>query len=415
MINMQKLLIFIGIFLGSWLFLMPFLNITGGFWTAILFTVAITLTLDFFGKMKLFPFPLKKNIAFFLMAGIWVWGIFMAGWFSGLLGGIGLPGTGAAVTGVFTEPSEITSGACAVTEEIHGKSATMGLNAWNLESNTPYSAAVDLGADCWVFKNGNSPTDFTNNTDDTSGGSITGFSGGDTLYMYCGGSSYYTEPLEGFCVDDLTPSVNLNAHQIITHAGLAITGYDDTGGTALTAESYNGDYYITQGAGGEDSIYIKLKANLANRAYQFCAWCTVKYYNVSEVIPQGEEGTYTPVVTPQHMKALTINRNNTDNENTTETYDCYRLAEPILMQEWDSIKEQFVVEADDTNDPWYNPASAKQNGFAIIAKDCTYSRGGDGKIYLDFYTHDTAQSDVGLDEEDHEPWGKDSGVTIADR
>ncbi len=74
-----------------------------------------------------------------------------------------------------------------------------------------------------------------------------------------------------------------------------------------------------------------------------------------------------------------------------------------------------VVEAHATNDPVDKQglsASDVLEGFAIIAKDCTYSRGSDGKAYDDFYAHTSAEADVGLDETETSPRGGQIGVQI---
>ena len=92
--------------------------------------------------------------------------------------------------------------------------------------------------------------------------------------------------------------------------------------------------------------------------------------------------------------------------------------------------DQFEVEASSTNDPISQGAkdaqntdyaggsnsncnSTKFNGFAVVALDATQAKGADGAVYTDYYTHDSAESNVGMTETLTSPLGKDNGVLIA--
>ena len=385
----------------SWLFLAPMIGISG--WLNVLiFSAALALTLDFLGIFKVFPFRLKKNVALILMIGLWAFLGFQLGWFGQF-----------PPTAQVTQPAPTTPAGCweSISPEIRGTSATLTLNAWDLESNTPYSSAVDTTV--YLYRNGNDATDYVTSSSDTSAASITGFAVGDTVYIYGGDSSYYVEPVEGLCIDAQQKSVSIDAHRIAAESDLQITGYDDTGSATLSAGTSNeDDYYITMGAGEEKAIYLKLKVNAANKAYQFCAWGVATFYNISSVEPQNVEGTYTKVATPKHMESVAIKVNETSGATITEDYVVYKLSSPILLHEWDSIKEQFVVESDSTNDPQGNGGTTNLNGFAIIAKDCAWARGEDGRMYFDFYQHDSSEADVGLDETETSPYGKQTGVII---
>jgi len=409
---------FIVLLLAVYFVLAPWLGLSGSLWVTVAFAFALALTLDYFNVLRIFPFKLKRNIALILMVVLWGFTAYSAGWLSGILP------TGAVTTTGFKEPTRVPKAGCSVSEELRGKAATITVNAWDLESNTPYSSPVDFATNCFDYKNGNSPTSFVGNSSDTSSGSLGGYVVGDTLYMYCGGSTYYGESIEGWCIDNQYPTLVINAHTISTaDSSNSITVYDNTGGTVLsTGAGTDGDsdYYMSLGAGADDSIYVKLKVNAANKAYQFCAWGVAEFYNISKVSPQNVEATYTNVPTPQHMKSISI-RVNTSGSNTDidgQDYTVYRASAPIMLHEWDSIKEKFVVEADDTYDPIGGNTGTNQstlNGFAILAKDCTYSRGDDGKVYLDFYQHDSAQADVGMDEVETSPAGKTDSTLISVR
>ena len=393
-----------------WFFLAAWLGISGLIPTLV-FALALALSLDFFGVWKIFPFKLKRNIAMILLIGLWGFLALQMGWLGGIIPGFQL----AAVTPITVTPTAVTPTTCmnSVSEEIRGTTATIDVNAWDQESNTPYSAAVDFTTNCWVYKNGKEATNYVTASSDTSAASLSGYSVGDTIYIYCGGTTYYGEPVEGVCVNTQRFAASINAHILEAEASLLVTGYDSTGSATLSTGDFGADYKMSLGANGEDSIFLKLKVNSANNAYQFCGWGTFMFYNMTSVEPQSEESTYTKIATPLHMSGLDVDVNSTSGQSVYGSYALYKASSPILLHEWDSIKEQFIVTAHTTSDPLgYQGASTTANGFAVIAKDCAYSRGGDGKVYLDIYGHDTSEADKGLDETDANPDGLTSGVTI---
>ncbi len=405
---MNRWIIFAILFVVTWFWLGTMFGITGGLLHTVIFVLALASLLTAIG-FKAIPFALKKQ---------WLWLIAIVGFgylamSYGWLGGM-FPSAG--VTPPATTVTTPQGCRASVTTELLGKASTLDVNAWDMESNTPYSSAVDLTTNCHIYKNGNKATDYIGPSADTSAEELSGYTVGDTIYYYCGGTGYYADPIEGLCVETQRQPLSIEAHAIMPEANSAITAYDDTGSTALsaTASANYGDYNLTLGAGSEESIYIKLKNNVANKAYQFCAWGIVKFYNITDVKPQNVEATYTEVPTPVHMESVAVEVNTTT-ASLTRDYAMYKAGSPIMLHEWDSIKEQFVVTAHSTNDPQDRQSlttSNNMNGFAIIAKDCTYARGDDGLIHFDFYGHDTSEADVGLDETETSPRGKQTGVQI---
>lgn len=294
-----------------------------------------------------------------------------------------------------------------------GESATISLNAWDLESNTPYSGAVNTT--CWLYKNGNSATDYVKIITDTDTEEETGFAMGDTIYIYCGDTSYYTDPLEGYCIKEERPTINLNSHAIVAESNMQITGYDDTGGTALSAgTSTQEDYYVTMGADEEQSVYLKLKNNVANKAYDHCAWGTVVMGNLSSFKPASG---YTKVETPDSMSNIAVAVNETGSIAVTSSYLMYKRNEGIMrLHEWQSIKPEFVIKSG-TNDPLQtdNNDDANPSLAIAISMDCQYAKGTDGVPYRDFYAHTSSEADVGLAETETSPLGKQVGVIIEAR
>jgi len=411
---MNKLIWFLALLLAVYFFIRAWLGISGLI-PVIVFTLALALTLDYFGIFKIFPFKLNRKFSMIVLVVLWAYTFWTAGWLTTLMGGFKIPGAVTPVSSI-SSVSSVTPSSCmsSVSDEIRGTAATIDLNAWDLESNTPYSSAVDFSTNCYIYKNGNAATDYVTTSADTSAATLSGYSVGDTIYMYCGGSTYYGEPVEGLCVQTQRFPVAINAHTIVAETDLSTTVFDDTGATALTAGDGGADYDMTLGAGGEDTIYAKLKVNVANKAYQFCGWGTFTFYNISSVTVLGDDagGTYTKVASPLHMSNLDVATNATATSTVYGTYTFFKRS-PLLLHEWDSVKTQINVKAHASNDPnGFGPTASTANGFALLAKDCAYARGDDGKMYLDIYSHDTSEADVGLGETEISPQGKTAGVTI---
>jgi len=410
-----KILIFLLAAFLVYTFLLPWIGVTG-FLGMALFTVGLLMAIRVWANQKwAFPWPVKGTwVAVILIVGAFMGGLFSMETLSGL-GAALVPGE-AIVTPISPEPVSAADCRSQVTEELRGKAATLRVNAWDMESNTPYSAAVDLTTECWIFKNGNQPINFISNSSDTSDASISGFVVGDTVYIYCGGASYYTDPIEAYCVETEAPQLSINTHTIDAESDIQITGYDDSGATALSAGTTDQeDYYITLGAGGEETVYLKLKVNSANAAYDHCAWGTVAMANLTSFKPASG---YTKSITPLWATDVAIEVNATGSITATSSYGIWkRDGGTYRLHEWDSIKPQFVVKADATGDPVQNNNDLGSTSVLAVALsvDCQYARGTDGRIYYDYYEHTDAEDDVGLAETEANPYGKEVGVIIEAR
>jgi hypothetical protein len=296
-----------------------------------------------------------------------------------------------------------------VNKDLIGKAAAVTLSAWDLESATPYSSTVDLGTGCWVYKNGR----YSNTSSGTIGTAITSrFTVGDVATVYCGGTTYYADVAEK-CIDSEAVDIDIDAHTMSATTDLSIVAYDSTGATALTA-GVSGwtDYNVTLGAASEETIYLKLKDNVAHKAFRFGGWAVTEFTNVSDVYPSSG---FTKEATPVYMSSLGINMVSTGTSltNYTEDYVPYVRSSPLMLKQWEETKTQFIVKAHSTNDPvGLTMNSTGFNGFAIVAFDATRSRGADGSIYDSYYTHDTSESNVGITETLTSPYGKDNGVLI---
>jgi len=404
--NMRWLWTFLAIVL-VWFFTTKFLGIAGTV-PAILMTVAILLLVDFFFHMKTITrfIPITRKFSLVLAIGLILGGAFFGYWTLPFISGTIIPSAS-----VSPEPISAPGvGVCAnIPDELIGRSATVDVNAWDMESNTPYASAVDVNP-TYIFVNGVYKTTLT----DTSASSFTA-AVGDVVDVYPGGSSYYGEAIHGFCIDSERPTLEISAHAIAAESNLAVTVYDDTGSTELSSGTSNcEDYTMTMGADESKVIYVKLKVNAANKAYQVGAVAVAPINDIEDVKPSGASaGLFEKIATPKHLKSVGIIVNQSGTSATiTKDYTVYKLKSPVLLHEWDSVTYQFTVEAGSTDPSGTACTVSGWDGFAVLFKDATYYRGDDGNVYFDIYTHDSSEADVGLDETENSPYGKQTGALI---
>lgn len=408
--QMNKMIIALILAFLVYTFLLPWIGVSG-FLASILVTVGILALLKIAGLDWAFPWKIRGlYVAIILIVGFLFAGFFTADALSSLSASI-MPGE--TITNPIGQSVTVGSGvamqsceAKAKSAGIDGKDANVVVNAWDKESNTPTSSAVDVNF-CNIYLNGQ----FLQKTTDTSDLDVDNAAVGDTISIYCGGSSYYVDPVENFCVEKEDGNlINLMAHKIQTEVNLSLTVYDKTGSAALSSgTSGQEDYYITAGAGSDQKVFVYLQNNNNDAAYDFCAWATVAMTNVTSFQPTGSE--YTQVVAAKSVKSIALLVNDTNT--VTTDYAVYMRSQAVRLHEWDDLKDGFTIEIDDTNDPVATDGTGEDNAYAaVLSKDCTYSTADDLSSAYDYYTHDTSQDDVGLDETETSPLGGYDGAII---
>lgn len=318
------------------------------------------------------------------------------------------------------------------TEELRGKSSTPTLNAYDQQSNTPRSAAVDCNP-TYVYLDGQ----YLASTSDTSDyASITNAVVGKVLDIYPAGTTYYGEH-KSVCIDSEGQGVELAVHTIASDANMDVTCTDDTNAAALSAagNTTQSDYGITIGAEGEESFYCKWKTNDPDEAFQFAAIAigyeegtsdTIDGVSVVGIDEINNDNGYDDDSAGRSFSKETIPKfiqnhgiwisgeEDATAGNATDGYeDYYELNEPILLEEWESINVQFTVEAggtDPTADVDDDPSG--KTAFYLYGIDATYTMASDGMMEMSTYTLDTSEDNVGLTELLYSPVGSTLGVAV---
>jgi len=322
-------------------------------------------------------------------------------------GGITASLTGASM-GIPIAPSVTATSAstCAavsqggtISDEIWGSKATVTINAYNKESNTPYSAAVDTTAH--IVRNGQIAT-----ITDTTDSDMDSYSVGDIISVYGGDTTYYVDAIESICIDKAAFPLDLDAHAIVASTSLDIVAYDDTGASTLSTgtNSTSEDYDITMGADENAQFFLKQKVNAANYAYNFAGWM-YRLTNEAEELTMLSSG-FTETGAPKwaNFQIESDDASASATGNITGGYsDVFVLPEPEMMQEWDTVKHEFNILTNE--DPSTSTTFNSGSNVILCSVDAAYSRGDDGKIYLDTYQHNSDESDVGQAGDNRKPVG----------
>lgn len=335
----------------------------------------------------------------------------------GIMGfGLGvLPGPNSVLGGITVAqltvdgaPSEQVSTGCQVSEELQGKEASLEIRVEDHAANNPASTTRAMTS-IYTYRNGNSADDYLSTW--ANGTQSSGFSVGDVLHMYPADGDTYGVKKENLCIDRTDMAVTLKGYQMSAETDISLSVLDEDE-QALTAagNSTTADYDVTLGSSEEKRIIVKVKNNVANKALNFKGFATAVNNDIDSLKPTG---SFTKATSVNFLENVDVNPSGSADTETL-TFAPYVLDKPVLFTEWDSEKYSFTIKAG-SNDP-----SATDNDFAtldagiVCTLDAEYSRGADGKPYLDFHNHDEAgsEADVGITETFSDPVGGNSCVVL---
>jgi hypothetical protein len=403
----------LGIILFASTMVLPMIGITGfelaftqGGLALLLFVVGLLVLGQAFGmkipqiSQLLKPFSGKFAL---LMAG----GMIVAAMFFGLT----IPGLEGIFAGDMPVGTVADAGVAgstcwaAASPEIRGTSTTLTLDGYDRAANSD----TPIGNHQYAVYNsetGMRVDDFA----DTAESSVSTVIVGNSYDIYGGNGSYYTDPVERFCIKGQQAVVEMDAWQIQAESSMSITVYDDTdteldAGKDTTNEE---DYNLTLGADEEKLIRVKLKNNAANKVYDHCAWALRTANDIDKI--EIQESGYSEVPVPKFLKT-TININSTGVNLTN--YETVVKGPVVRLIEWQSLKHDFVVSAGST-DPSHDDTGSSSSDLAILLSlDCAWEKGQDGKMHYDFYAHTDSEEDAtGMTQTVASPLGKQVGVII---
>lgn len=376
-----------------------------------IFAISATALLGYFGfNYAKIPFLNRKQHLYAGLVGVVA--LFLLGGFAFDLSGL-MPSANVGPSG----PSVTESGCRAsVSDEVLGQSVTMIINAYDRESNTPLSSAVDVNPTRY-YVNG----DYGDTETDTSSASVSGgIGGGDVVTFYGGSSTYYLDKASE-CMSKLSYPIQLDAHAVVSETDLLITGFDKNDNAldspSGTYSANQEDYEFDMGADDEDKLKLQFEVNVANKAFQLGAICIKMYEGTADTIDDVilNEAGWTETLVPNYLANAVITLNDTtQTSNTTDGYDkCYVPAAPILMSEWDYDTFEYIIQTGGTAPTEDDDATPTASTLVIVGHfDANWARGDDGVEYLDFYDHTSSEANVGLVEDLQSPLGKYSAAVI---
>lgn len=303
-----------------------------------------------------------------------------------------------------------------LTAEELDDAADVTLNAYDLAADAGFGTAVDLTTNCRFYNNGNSGENFVAASTDTSAKTESSYWGiGDTAFIYCGGTSYYTTPVEGHCIDAKVEPIVIESYGIINAASdISISVYDENK-NALTAagNSTTADFDLTLSANQKEPVIVELNLKSGTEAYNVGTIATGAFNDIDGVYPENEAGMQA-VVPVDFLKGVSVSDDDVAGAtNHTVTFDVWNLNQPKLLLNWDDYEVTMVVDAGSTDPSATDNVWSTLDGGIVCFLDATYSRGSDGIEHLDYHDHATdGESDVGYTNTYFKPVGGSDCVVI---
>lgn len=398
--------------------LMPMLIVGGGL-----------LLLIIGGGSLLFKAGKARSNGIMALLGVIILGV----WFymPGAITSFGLPS--AALTSPISTAvvqQQVSSCAAGVSAEQRSQMVTATVNSYDLDAAAGQGTAVDQTTACFYYRNGNKGTNFVSLSSDTADGSVTTvWTPGDTVYGYCGGSSYYTEPIEGQCVDTRGVNLVLNAHAAATAAQLEVGAFDKNF-NALTAagNTTTADFDLTIGASTTDYLTAEWYVDTANKAANVQYVATTTYNDIKDFFPVSavfsHDGVDTPVAiagivpTADYLRNVKLSNDDAASTgNITATYTVYKLASPILLNaRGDTLKVKFQVNSGATDPTATDNVFSTQDMAVGCLFDAQYIKNPQtGDISLNYYNEAIigSQTDAGVANLPAMPAGADDCFVVS--
>lgn len=228
-------------------------------------------------------------------------------------------------------------------------------------------------------------------------------------------TTYYTDAKLDYSVPNEAPTVNLDSHAIAAEGSMAVTGYDRTGSTALTANT-NGtdtnDYGMTLGANQNEIFYVELENKDTESMFKLKTVCVMYANDIADVTV--EDADWTTDAMPKEIRNQAVTMTNNLGTTATVNYKtCYvykkGTSETVDLQEWDRFKLKLKVSAGSSD-----PTADTFDEFGVLFLDAGNVKGSDSKVHFDYFVHniDEKVSDVGMAETISSPQGLQIGAMV---
>jgi|GEM_PF-4081262 len=334
----------------------------------------------------------KTNYAFLMLLVLLGAGLFFA-YKSGML---------SAVQQKVPVPSETP------VSNVMGKSATLLLNAYEIEGSSKVKK-TDVNVSVW--KDGVELENYA--TFDISDTISSGLAVGDKITVVEIDGSYYGNPVTK-TIGSESDVMEYDVSAMASESNMQVTVYDDTGTTELNAASDSdlADYNITLGAGEEKVVYAKIYNGDSDSLIRIKAIAVGAGNDIDEVTV--EDPNWVKVAIPKHIEDTTLTINGTS---TSFDYDAVYVYKPgttetIDLHEYESFKLKLKIKADASNDPAFTTTVSNMDIAFFEFKDADWYYTKSGSYAFGIADDSDSEADVGIDETDNSPLGKEMGAII---
>ena len=319
-----------------------------------------------------------------------------------------------------------------VTQKIRsGEAAALTITPIDIAGNT-MSSKTDVNISVYDASRPNSPiVRYTEYSATTDGDVTTGIVTGKTYKVYAIDSSYVfmKDDVASVTVDEAREPVDVYVHTRVAESNLQFKCYDPDTGNELDAASDTSaaDYNLSLGADQKKVIDCRLKVNTADKAIAVGGIAVLYQNDVEDVTVQSIQGNYigdSPLVdrnyylqktsysfssaaVPKHMKSLTFTSNLIKG---SAWNDLYILENKPVLREWEELSIRIVVDTSSTDPTFATDTTADL--LCLLVKDWAPFESKDRSVKWGVADDSDSQADVGLDETDNSPQGKQSGVCI---
>lgn len=297
-----------------------------------------------------------------------------------------------------------------------GTAATITLATYDKMSD---SLTAISGFPLWISRNGGTPTSTT------TASTYTAASVGDKITVWGGNATSHMDSPVTFEVVGAAFPVDLDGYTRQTEgtSTITVTCYDNennelgaytntTGGTDAT----DADYNISIGADGTETFTCKIRNAGANKGIILGGLCLGYDNNATtfRLLSEGDKknipeeylvgGAWSPLTIPKHVASV---------KTTVGSHSykaCYSRDKPLVIPEWGYVYLNF--EAGCTSDCVNTDTQASQNVLMFVIKDHGWALGEDGFPYAGIADRTINEADVGVDETETSPQGKDTGTVI---